>query len=117
VEEYKRYWERVFGFKSEHRVDARWILRDPNDDKSHGSLRMVSHPDLKPGYLRAYCSFVTARRPKTAEEIAQSIEDYQMEEIELEIYSVDDDIKTNTIEYEAPLRELEDKFGIKVFGQ
>ena len=116
MEEYKRYWDRVIGFSSENKVDARWVLRDPKDDKSHGSLRIVSHPDLKPGYLRAFCSFVISRRPKTPEEIAKSVEDYQMEEIELEVYSVDEHIETNKIEYEAPLRELEEKFQVKVFG-
>ncbi len=114
--EIKRYWDRVRGFFTENRVDARWVLRDPNDDKAHGSLRIVSHPDLKPGYLRAFCSFVVSRRPKTSEEIEQSIEDYQMDEIELEVYSVKEHTKTNKIEYEAPLQELEERFGVKIFG-
>lgn len=112
---YKRYWERVIGFTSENRVDARWVLRDPNDDHAHGSLRIVSHPDLKPGYLRSFCSFVTSRKPKTSEEISKSIKDYQMEEIELEIYSVNEKIKTQLIEYEAPFQELEEKFCVTIF--
>ena len=29
---------------------------------------------------------------------------------------VDENIETNEIKYEAPLRELEDKFGVKIFG-
>lgn len=117
MEEIKRYWERVRGFISENEVDARWILRQDGDDRAWGSLRIVSHPDLKPGYLRSYCSFVTARRPKTPEEIAQSVEDYQMEEVELEVYSVKEHVVTKEIEHEAPLRELEQRYGVKIFGK
>jgi hypothetical protein len=113
--EIKRQWERVRGFTSENKIDARWILREPGDDRAHGSLRIVSHPDLKPGYLRAFCSFVTSRKPKTQKEIEESIEEYQMDETELEVYSVHEHIKTNKIEYEAPLRELEERFQVKVF--
>jgi hypothetical protein len=112
---YKRYWERVRGFSSENKIDARWILREDDDDRAYGSLRIVSHPDLKPGYLRSFCSFVTSRKAKTPQEIAQSVVDYQMEEIELEIYSVDEKIKTQIIEYEAPFQELEEKFGVNIF--
>lgn len=112
---YKRYWERVRGFMSENKIDARWILREDGDDRAHGSLRIVSHPDLKPGYLRSFCSFVTSRKSKDSQEIAQSVVDYQMEEIELEIYSVDEKIKTQLIEYEAPFQELEEKFGVSIF--
>ena len=112
----QRYWERVRGFSSENKIDARWILREDGDSRAFGSLRIVSHPDLKPGYLRSFCSFVTSRKPKTPEEIAQSVKDYQMEEIELEVYSVDEKIKTQIIEYEAPFQELEEKFGVNIFN-
>jgi len=110
-----RYWERVRGYISENEIDGRWILREDGDSRAHGSLRIVSHPDLRPGYLRSFCYFVTARRPKTPEEMAQSVEDYQMEEVELEVYSVDEHITTQKIEHEAPLRELEERYGVKVF--
>jgi hypothetical protein len=114
-ETYSRYWERVRGYFTENRVDARWVLRDPKDDLAYGSLRIVSHPDLKPGYLRSFCTFVTSRKPKTEQEINKAIEDYQMDINELEVYSVDDNIKTDTIEYEAPFQELQKKFGVKIF--
>jgi hypothetical protein len=45
----------------------------------------------------------------------QSTEDYQMEITELEVYSVGDDIKTETQTYEAPFKELEEMFGVKIF--
>jgi len=111
----KRYWERIRGYVTENKIDARWILRDESDDRAHGSLRIVSHPDLRPGYLRSFCYFVTARRPKTQEEIEQSVEEYQMDENELEVYSVNEHITTQKIEHEAPLRELEQRYGVKVF--
>jgi hypothetical protein len=109
------YWDRVRGFVSELRVDARWILRKEEDDKPYGSLRIVSHPDLQPGYLRAIFTYVTKIRPKTREEKLQTIEDYQMEITELEVYSISDDIKTENKTYEAPYKELEELFGVKVF--
>lgn len=112
-----RYWERIYGFVSENDIDARWILRSPEDNKAHGSLRIVSHPDLPPGHLRAFVSFVTSRKSKTKEEIQNAIEDYQMEQTELEIYSVNDHIETTDRELEAPKRDLEELFGVKVFGK
>jgi hypothetical protein len=112
---YNRFWERVIGFTSEYRVDKRWILREEGDSRAFGSLRIVSHPDLKPGYLRSFCTFVVSRKPKSTEEIAKSIEEYQMEEIELEVYSVNENIETKVIEYEAPYQELQKKFGVKIF--
>ena len=45
----------------------------------------------------------------------QSIEDYQMEIAELEVFSVGDDIKTEGETYEAPFKELEELFGVKIF--
>lgn len=109
------HWDRVKGYVTELRVDARWILRGNDDDKSYGSLRIVSHPDIPPGYLRAIFTYVTTVRPKTREEKIQTIEDYQIEMTELEVYSIDDDIKTETQQYEAPFKELEGLFGVKIF--
>jgi len=109
------YWDRLRGFVSELRVDARWILRKNDDDKPYGSLRIVSHPDLPPGHLRAIFTYVTKIRQKTREEKIQTIEDYQMEITELEVYSIGDDIKTENKTYEAPYKELEELFGVKVF--
>jgi len=115
MEEIKRYWEKIRGFISENRVDARWILRQQNDDNAYGSLRIVSHPDLQPGYLRAIFNLVTSRRPKTDEEIEASIEEYQMDVIELEIYSVDEHIVTEERIHEAPFQQLQEIFGVDIF--
>lgn len=113
-----RKWERIHGFISEHPIDARYILRDPDNDKAWGSLRVIGYDPkmgiLSPGYVRAFASFVTSRRPKTQEEINQSLEDYQMESIELEVYSVDEHVETKDITYEAPKREIEEMFKIKI---
>lgn len=109
------YWDRVRGFISELRVDARWVLRKDDDDKPYGSLRIVSHPDLPPGHLRAFFSYVTTIEPKTNTEKLQTIEDYQINAMELEIYSIDNNIDTEMKVYEAPLRELQELFDVKVF--
>jgi len=109
------HWDRLRGFVTELRVDARWVLRNNDDDSPYGSLRIVSHPDLKPGYLRAIFTYMTAIRPKSQEEKLQTIEDYQMEISELEVYSIHDDIKTGNQKFEAPYKELEEMFSVKVF--
>jgi hypothetical protein len=109
------YWDRVRGYVSELRVDARWILRKENNDKPYGSLRIVSHPDLPPGQLRAVFTYVTKIRPKTREEKMKTIEDYQMELIELEVYSISEEVKTESKTYEAPFKELQEMFGVKIF--
>lgn len=109
------YWDRIKGFATELRVDARWVLRNSDTEKSYGSLRIVSHPDLPPGHLRAIFTYVLSIRKKTREEKLQTIEDYQMEITELEVYSISDDTKTETVTYEASLKELQEMFGVKVF--
>ena len=109
------YWDKLRGFVTELRVDTRWVLRNEEDDKPYGSLRIVSHPDLQPGYLRAIFTYVTTINKKTDEEKIQTIEDYQMEETELEVYSIDEQIDTENKTYEAPFKELEELFGVKIF--
>lgn len=109
------YWDRIRGYISELRVDARWVLRNSDNNKSYGSLRIVSHPDLPPGYLRAFFTYVTSIRKKSQAEKMRTTEDYQMELPELEVYSISDDTKTETTKYEAPFKELETMFGVKVF--
>jgi len=109
------FWDRLRGFVTEHRVDARWVLRDNDSENPLGSLRIVSHPDLPPGHLRAVFTFMTSIREKTKAEKLQTLEDYQMEMDELEVYSVQDDIKTETEKFEAPYKELEEMFDVKVF--
>jgi hypothetical protein len=109
------YWDRVRGFVTELRVDARWILRENETEKPLGSLRIVSHPDLNPGYLRAFFTFVTSIRKKTYDEKLQTVEDYDMEEEDLEVYSVNDDINTEKETFEAPFQELQKMFGVKIF--
>ncbi len=109
------YWEKIVGYVTELRVDKRWRLRDSKSEKPIGSLRIVSHPDLKPGYLRAIFIYITNIKSKSKGEILQTMEDYQMEVGELELYSIEDDIKTDTIKYEAPYKELEELFDIDIF--
>lgn len=108
------YWDRVRGYVSESRIDARWVLRQNETAKPLGSLRIVSHPDLPPGNLRAYFTFVTSIRKKTKEEKIQTIEDYQMDIKELEVYSIDDDTKTETIEHVELYQEMEKTYGIEI---
>lgn len=110
------HWERLKGFVSELRIDARWILRNNDDDKPYGSLRIVSHPDLPPGYLRAFFSYVTKIKPKTREEKIKTVEDYDVELVELEVYSIDNSIETENKSYEAPYKELEELFSVKIFN-
>lgn len=118
--EKKRYWERKHGFLSEFDIDARWILREQDDNndppKAWGSLRIVSHPDLKPGYLKAYVQFITSRRPRTEDEMKKAIEEYDMDIKELEVYSVDEHVTVDKIIHEAPKRQLEEIFDIKIFN-
>ena len=109
------YWDKVTGFVTEHRVDARWKLRENDTERPLGSLRIVSHPDIQPGYLRAHFTYVTDIREKTKDEKLKTIEDYQMELAELEVYSIHEDTQTETKDYEAPFKELEEMFGVKVF--
>jgi hypothetical protein len=109
------FWDRLKGYVTELRVDARWILRDNDTEKPLGSLRIVSHPDLPPGYLRAFFTYVTSIRTKSREEKIKTIEEYQMEITELEVYSITDDIKTEDITHEAPFKELQEMFGVKIF--
>lgn len=108
-------WDRLRGYITELRVDARWILRDIETSDPRGSLRIVSHPDLKPGYLRAIFTYMTSIREKTKEEKLKTIEDYQMEISELEVYSIHDEIHTENKTFEAPYKELEEMFAVKVF--
>jgi hypothetical protein len=109
------YWDRLVGYVTDLRVDARWVLRGLQDKKSYGSLRIVSHPDLPPGQLRAIFTYVLSIKPKTKAEKIKTIEDYQMEITELEVYSIGDDIKTESQTYEAPFKELQEMFGVKIF--
>lgn len=69
-------WVRKQGYVTECDIDARWILYYPNDDRPHGSLRIVSHPDLPPGHLRSFVSIVTKRSPKTPSELSKTLEQY-----------------------------------------
>lgn len=109
------YWDRIKGFVTELRVDARWILRNSADDKPYGSLRIVSHPDLKLGHLRAIFTYVTSIKNKNKSEILKTINDYCIESNELEVYSIDRDVNTETRIIEAPLKELQNLFNVKIF--
>jgi len=114
-EENEFYWKRIRGFISENDIDARWILRKHTDNKAHGSLRIVSHPDLKAGYLRAFWTLVTKRKPKTEKEILETVEELQMDIKEIELYSVNEHIETTSRIIEEPLRKLEELFSVDIF--
>ena len=109
------YWDKVKGYITELRVDSRWVLRDSKTNKPYGSLRIVSHPDLPPGYLRSIFICVCSKKPKSEEEIIRTIEDYKINVKELEVYSIDENVTTDTKIYEAPMRELQELFQVKVF--
>lgn len=109
------YWDRLRGFVTELRVDARWVLRENGTDTPLGSLRIVSHPDLPPGHLRAHFTYMTGIRKKSYDEKLQATEDYQMDIAELEVYSVHDDIKTETKQFENTFKAIEEMFDIKIF--
>jgi hypothetical protein len=108
------YWDRVRGYVSELRIDARWVLRQNETDKPLGSLRIVSHPDCPPGHLRAFFTFVKSIRKKSREEKIKTIEDYQMEITELEVYSISDDVKSDTVKYEESYKKLEEMFDVEI---
>lgn len=109
------FWERLRGFVTECRVDARWILKENETERPLGSLRIVSHPDLPPGNLRAVFTYVTSIRKKTDNEKLQASEDYQMEVEELEVYSVHEETETETMKREALYPELEEMFDVKIY--
>jgi len=111
------YWDRLVGYVTELRVDARWVLRDNNTNKPLGSLRIVSHPDLPPGNLRAHFTYVTSIKIKSREEKLKAIEDYQMEITELEVYSINEELKTETEVYVALFKELEEMFDVEIFDK
>ena len=109
------YWGRLRGYFTELRVDARWILRENETNRPLGSLRIVSHPDLPPGQLRAFFTYVTDIKPKTKSEKIQTIEDFKMDITELEVYSIGENIKTGLNIIEKPFKELEEIFDVKIF--
>lgn len=109
------YWERLSGYVTESRVDGRWILKSNINNKPYGSLRIVSHPDLKPGYLRAFYTFVKSVRPKSKTEKLKTIEDYCMDNIDIEVYSVDEKVESETVIFEKTHRELNEMFGVNIF--
>lgn len=109
------YWERIRGYPTEHQIDARWLLKIVNDEKTYGSLRIVSHPDLRPGYLRAYLQLVKSINPKSRGEILQMVNDFNMKEIELEVYSVDQNYDVERTTIEDVKSKLENMFNVKIF--
>jgi hypothetical protein len=108
------HWDRIRGYVSESRIDARWVLRQNETDKPLGQLRIVSHPDLPPGHLRAIFTYVISIRKRTRDEKIRVAEDFQMEVKELEVYSINDDTKTETIEYKDLYPKLEEMFGVEI---
>jgi len=113
----QKKWVRKIGFVSEFKIDARWVLYADNDPRPQGSLRIVAHPDLPPGHVRAHCSIVTKRRPKTQQEIEDTIVKHDMSQEELEIYSIDEHIELWQPEsVTGPLYKIEQTYGVKVFN-
>lgn len=108
------HWDRITGYFTELKVDSRWILRDENETP-YGSLRIVSHPDLPPGHLRSIFTYISKKREKTKSEMLQTVEDYLIDINELEVFSIDEHVETETTTYVAPLKELEELFDVKVF--
>lgn len=110
------YWERIKGYpiSEETRIDARWLLRNKYDDKPYGSLRIVSHPDLQPGYLRSVFIYVTKKDDKPDNEIIRTIEDNKIDLREIELYELDKDIETETIIHTDSLQRLEKMFNIEI---
>lgn len=113
------YWERLFGYPTEHQIDARWLLKDESDEegRTFGSLRIVSHPDLQPGFLRAHLQLVDSINPKSKTEILGMVNDYKMKQIELEVYSVDQDFSVDRKVIEDTKRNLENMFNVKIFNK
>jgi hypothetical protein len=109
------FWERIKGYVSELRVDARWLLKNTTDNKPYGTLRICSHPDLPPGYLRSIFTFVVSKKQKNEYEIMKTIEDYCIDLMDMEVYSIDEEIITQTETLEAPIRDIEKIFGVKIF--
>lgn len=117
-------WVRKFGFVSEFEIDARFVLYADGNPKPQGSLRIVSFPNLPPGHLKSFCSIVTKRWPKTPQEIEETkkkkFKDGEEVEVfdneELELYSIDEHIKTWDTTDVAPLYKLEKTYGVKIFN-
>jgi hypothetical protein len=109
-------WKRKVGFVSEHKIDARWVLYADGDPKPQGSLRIVSHPDLPPGHVRAHCAIVIKRTPKSPEEIADTVINHDIAQEELELYSIDEHLELWVTQDKGPLYQLEKTYGVKVFG-
>lgn len=106
-------WERIPVNFKEFRIDQRWQLMG-KDGNAYGALRIVSHPDLKPGHLKAFFNYISSIREKNSNEILKTIEDYQVEPIELEVYSIKDEVKMEQTEYTLPLHEIQEIFGVKI---
>ena len=112
------YWEKKDSteYATEYDVDVRWILRSINNEKSYGSLRIVSHPDLKPGHLRSHIITIKSSEDKSEQEILQTVMDNFISMEELEVYSVDKHLELNEDVVVAPKRDLEELYGVKVFS-
>lgn len=112
----QKRWVRKLGFVSEFKIDARWVLYEDGDSRPQGSLRIVSHPDLPPGHVRALCSIVIKRTPKTKEEIEQTVVKHDITQEELEIYSIDEHLQMWETTDSGPLYKLEKTYAVKVFN-
>lgn len=109
------YFDKIHGYFTDLRIDSRWQLKKVLNDEPHGSLRIVSHPDLKPGYLRAIFNYVTSKESKSDNEIIKDIEDYCIDIADLETTDVEHNVKTDQIILELPQRELSELFDVDIF--
>ena len=108
------YWEKLKGFFTENQIDSRYLLKDKESNQGYGSLRIVSHPDCPPGHLRSIFTYITNIEKKSPEEILQTIEDNQMDDVDLEMFSISNSIKTKTINIEDTKKNLENMYGVKI---
>ncbi|MFW5847664.1 MAG: hypothetical protein ACOCVF_01980 [bacterium] len=111
----KFYFDRIHGYYTDLRIDSRWQLKSMIDNEPYGSLRIVSHPDLKPGYLRAIFNYVTSKKTKSDNEIIKDIEDYCIEIADLETTDIEHDVQTEQVIIERSQRELSELFGVNIF--
>lgn len=109
------YWDRIKGFVSENKIDSRWNLKDPQTDEPLAYLRIVSHPDCPPGHLRCFFNYITSMKNRTDNEILQTVEDYQINNIDLDVFDIVKKIETETIKIEDTKQSLEKIFNVKIF--
>lgn len=112
------YWDKIdpLEYATENKLDVRWRLKKKGEKRNFGSLRIVDHPDLKPGHLRSHVYIIKSTKPKTNIEKMQIIKDYFIGLDELEVYSVDEHVEMEHNELVATKKELEEIYQVKIFS-